>query len=663
MEPPIIEQVKIPALIAAWLVANEWHDPLPAQSSLLARFLVFTLILFTLRAAYQTLLVRDSRVATWHEGTASYLRRYTNRITPDGRHRIQRIFTWMILLWIYGSILSTLTDKCEGAVQCVVRTVPIAYENVPTFIMIALQIAFGLLNLAFFFYAMVKVGTYKIVQPGTIQTTFADVWGQDKARDKVMEQVRVLEDASAIESKGGYLPKGIVLHGPAGTGKTMLAKAAANASSKPLILFPPGAMASTFVGIAELKVWMLFREIRKQARRHGGVIVFFDEIDSLGSRSGLVQQILNAVHARRNFMKGSETQPLNFEGCVPYDPDEPTDIYFMNQSSQALTTFLAAMDGMEEPRGMLNRILKFLGFKPIPPPEYNYFMIGATNRLNVLDPALLRAGRLGRKVHVGYPRYDGRLRTYQGYLGKIEHELSDDNIAWIAQHDHNATGASIRDVVNEAVLLTFRDGRDNPGTVTFDDVTRAMSIIKFGESEGKWEREEAVWGVSVHEAGHAVAFHYLNRHRQDIWLASVETHDTKGGFVAPTSKRDDWLLTREDLIADVQISLASRVAEELLLGQASNGHGGDGRAATQRAHYMVRLGHAGNFGFYDYEPENVRLNVEGILREGYEKVKELLTSKTQHLEVVARLLADKGEVRGEDIHKLLDSLDETSTPT
>jgi len=666
VEKPLVEKLKVPAVIALWLVANEWADPMPAQTSLLARFLVLTFAFFVARSVYETLLVTSSTVAKWHEGAAEYLGRYKKRVPPEAWIRLQRLFTWFVFLYIYGSILSTLTDKCEGAVSCVIRTIPIAYENVPTFIAIAISVMFSMLNMVFFFYSMVRMGTYKVIQPGTIQTTFDDVWGQDKAREAIMEQVRILNDATAVEEAGGYLPKGVILYGPPGVGKTYLAKAAANASSKPLILYPPGATASTFMGIAELKIFMLFREIRKQARRHGGVIVFYDEIDVMGSRGGVIGETLDRLgmnfsavkESYQRFINGSATSTPVYEGCVPYDPDEPAPIFISNQSSQALTTFLAAMDGMEEPRGFLNKMLKMLGFKPIPPPHYRYMMLGATNRLEVLDPALLRAGRFGRKVQVDYPRADGRQRTYEGYLGKIaSHTLTEDNIAWIARHDHQGSGASIKDVVNEAVLLTFRDGRDTPGVVTFDDVTKAMSIIKFGEPGDMWERQEAVWGVSVHEAGHAVAFHYLNRHRQDIWTASILPRGSKGGFVAPTSKWDDWLLTREDLLADVQISLASRVAEKLILGQASNGHGGDGPAATKRAMHMVTLGHGGQIGSYDKDEVALGLATEAILEEALEKVGLLLTSKVPQVEAVARLIADKGEVRGTEIHELLDEMD------
>jgi ATP-dependent Zn protease len=477
--------------------------------------------------------------------------------------------------------------------------------------------------------------------------------------------VRILNDATAIEEAGGYLPKGVILYGPPGVGKTYLAKAAANASSKPLILYPPGATASTFMGIAELKIFMLFREVRKQARRHGGVIVFYDEIDVMGSRGGMIGGMLDKLGMNRSAVKGSYQHFLSgsayeeraYEGCVPYDPDEPTPIFISNQSSQALTTFLAAMDGMEEPRGFLNKMLKMLGFKPIPPPQYRYMMLGATNRLEVLDPALLRAGRFGRKVQVDYPRVDGRRRTYEGYLGKVNNTLTEDEIAWVAQHDHQGSGASIKDVVNEAVLLTFRDGRDTPGVVTFEDVTKAMSIIKFGEPGDMWEREEAVWGVAVHEAGHAVAFHYLNRDRQDIWIASILPRGTKGGFVAPTSRHDDWLLTREQLLADVQISLASRVAEGLVLGQASNGHGGDGKAATQRAAKMVTLGHGSQIGAYDKDEVAMGLAIEDILQEAQHRTYALLLDKRAHIRAVANLLVQQGEVRGTEIHELLDEMD------
>jgi ATP-dependent Zn protease len=471
------------------------------------------------------------------------------------------------------------------------------------------------------------------------------VWGQDKAKQKVMEQVMLLDDSDDIERAGGYMPKGLLLYGPPGTGKTYLAKAAAGYSSKPLILVPPGAFQATFVGINLLKVWALFREIRKLARRYGGVIVFIDEIDSLGSRGGSIES-------------GDHPAQAHAPGCVPFvrvaDPDEPRRIVVNGSSGMGtLEAFLSAMDGMEEPRGVLNRILVFLGFKPLRPYEYKYLMMGATNMMERLDPALLRAGRFGRKIHVTYPKVEGRQRTYEGYLAKVNNDLTPKNIEWAARNHARGTGAEIQDIVNEALLVSYRDDRDEPGPIRFSDLVHAMVWTKFGEGEGQFERKDARWQVAVHEAGHAVAFHLLSAHRQRIWFASIEQRGSTGGMVVPTPLNEDWLLTREELLADIQVSLASRVAEELILGTTTNGHGGDGQSATMDAMKMVAYGQAENIGAYPMDDRTVRKQTEGILKEALADCRALIAKHEGDVRLVAKMLVEKGTITGDDIEEAL----------
>ena len=441
------------------------------------------------------------------------------------------------------------------------------------------------------------------------------------------------------------MPRGLLLYGPPGTGKTYLAKAAAGYSSKPLILVPPGSFQSTFVGINLLKVWMLFRHVRKLARRYGGVIVFIDEIDSLGNRGGDVDQGFR-----------TEFTP----GCVRYEkqvPSEPRKIVLGNAQMGTLEAFLAAMDGMEEPRGMLNRILVFAGFKPLRPYEYKYLMMGATNRMAALDPALLRAGRFGRRIHVTYPKVEGRKRTYEGYLARTTNDLTPENVEWAARNHAKGTGAEIKDIVNEALLITFRDDRENPGRVQFADLMKAMLWVKYGESDGPFERDEARWNVAVHEAGHAVAFHLLAKHRERIWFASIEQRGQTGGMVAPTPLHEDWLLTREEMLADIQVSLASRVAEQLVIGTTTNGHGGDGQQATELAQKMVALGHGDTIGAYPVgmngPDRESRKQTEAVLREALDGCRTVL--RKDDVERVARLLYARGTVAGDEIHELLET--------
>jgi ATP-dependent Zn protease len=642
---PFFERVKLPVIIIAYVAASEWASPFPFSISFPARLAIFALAFLVLREFHHARLEVDE---SWVAKTARVEKRARLRaavVSKQSWLKVQRVATWLLALYVFGMMVNALTTRCSSAIQCVILAPRLAVENLPMFIQFAVMVALTLFQLGIMFYAMVKVGSYKVVMPGTVNVTFDDVWGQDDAKQKVMEQVKLLEDSDHIEAAGGYMPKGLLLYGPPGTGKTYLAKAAANYSSKPLILVPPGAFQATFVGINLLKVWTLFREIRKLARRYGGVIVFIDEIDSLGSRGG---DVLGAAPAE-----------CRAPGCVPFSRPAASDdtrsivVGGGGGGMGTLEAFLSAMDGMEEPRGPLNRLLVFAGFKPMAPYEYKYLMIGATNMMDRLDPALLRAGRFGRKIHVTFPKVDGRRRTYEGYLRKVTNDLTPANIEWAARNHARGTGAEIQDIVNEALLVSFRDERDDPGIVRFYDLMHAMLWTRFGESDGPFEREEARWNVAVHEAGHAVAFHLLCRTRQHIWFASIERRGETGGMVAPTPLHEDWLMTRAELLADIQVSLASRVAEQLLIGTTTNGHGGDAASATQDAVRMVGYGLASQIGVYPADNRLVQKQAEGILAEALEACRTLLTAHKDDIEAVARLLYDEGTVTGDEIHNLL----------
>ena len=635
---PLYERIKLPVLLALYVAGSEFASPLPFRNTLPAHVAFVLLAVLLVREMHH---LRLETSPAWFGATTRFgkwVKSYTSRVSKQSWLRFQRVATWAVALYAMGVMINSLTSRCNSPISCTLYAPKLAISSLPMMLQLMFLMLLMVGQLGAMFYAMVKVGSYKIVMPGTIGVSFDDVWGQDAAKAKVMEQVKLLDDSAHIEKAGGYMPKGLMLYGPPGTGKTYLAKAAASYSTKPLILVPPGAFQATFIGINLLKVWTLFRSVRKLARRYGGVIVFIDEIDSLGHRGSTVE--------------GSEEEATEL-GCVRCAPAaEPRQIIMGGGANQmgTLEAFLSAMDGMEEPRGPLNRLLVFLGFKPLRPYEYKYLMMGATNRLSALDPALLRAGRFGRKIHVDFPTQAGRQRTYEGYLGKVPHTLTVENIEWSARNHSRGTGAEIKDIVNEALLITYRDDRENPGTVTFEDLVHAMVWVKFGESEGPFKRDTAKWQVAVHEAGHAVAFALLLRDRQDIWFASIEQRGKTGGMVVPTAIHEDWMETREEALADIQIDLASRVAERLLLGTTTNGHGGDGRQCTRTAEAMVAYGQQDTIGIYKQDKKQT----EKILREALAACEELLTPRKKQIKKVAKLLYKKGTVTGDQIYQALE---------
>ena len=526
---PLYERLKLPLLLFAYVIASELASPLPFRQTLPAHVAFVLLTLLLIREIHHLRLETSEAYFSAQTRFGRWVKSYTGRVSKQSWLRFQRVATWLVALYALGVVVNSLSRSCDSPAQCVIKTPGLVLGNLPMLLQYMVLMFVMIAQLGVMFYAMVKVGSYKIVMPGTIDVSFDDVWGQDAAKHKVLEQVQLLDESDHIEKAGGYMPKGLMLYGPPGTGKTYLAKAAASYSTKPLILVPPGAFQATFIGINLLKVWALFRSVRKLARRYGGVIVFIDEIDSLGNRGSSVE--------------GQEEEAREC-GCVRMAAEpRPMIVTGGGGGNQmgTLEAFLSAMDGMEEPRGILNRMLVFLGFKPLRPYDYKYLMMGATNRLNALDPALLRAGRFGRKIHVDFPNQDGRHKTYEGYLSKVPHTLSDDNIEWSARNHSRGTGAEIKDIVNEALLITYRDDREDPGVITFDDLVRAMVWVKFGESEGPFKREEAKWQVAVHEAGHAVAFALLLRDRQDIWFASIEQRGRPAVWSCrPRSMKTGW---------------------------------------------------------------------------------------------------------------------------
>ena len=637
------ERMKISVVIVVYALLAEFVDPQSFMQSSFGRFLWAALLLEFIRQAW----VYRLEVSRQHVQRSQDLRtrwdRFRSRFSVNARFRIRRALAILASAYAFGLILSGLTDRCDGAIQCAILAPKIAIENLPMALQVAFYMAIGLVQIGGMFYLMTKVGFVKIIMPGTIDVTFDDIYGQDEGKAKIQEQVALLEDAGAIEAAGGYMPKGVLVWGPPGTGKTMLAKAAANASTKPLILIPPGAFASTFVGINFLKVWQLFRLIRKYALRHDGVIVFFDEIDSLGSRGGVADEL-------------TVQQPLGCTVLLTLDPVIMTGSGGMNEGT--LAAFLAGMDGMDEPRGMLNRFLALLGFAPLAAPKYRYMMLGATNRPEALDPALRRAGRFGRDMHIGFPKFEGKLATFEGYLGKVSHEITQEEVEWSARNLDKGTGASIQDIVNEALLIAFRDDRNS---ITFSDLMSAMLWKLLGEGEGLKEVDEDNWLVAVHEAGHAVAGHYLRQDYLRIWVGSIESRGNTGGMIASTPVAERPVKLRSAMLADVAVNLASRVSEQLVLGEMGNGHAGDGLSATDTAGYMVRggLGSTLSSLFLDerdtgaYEDQ-----IEEVLTEALTLADEILRPRKDQVRAVANLLIDSGgTVQGDEIHTLLDRLE------
>jgi cell division protease FtsH len=520
------------------------------------------------------------------------------------RFRLWRLF--VVIVWI--AILSLVLGKVRG-------TSPIlALIQVPAAVLhylpFAAQLVFYLLIVVLQFAALfwfLSRGGVDVYYPDDIKTRFADVWGQDHVLGRVKENIVFLENPEQIEAKGGYVPGGLLLWGPPGTGKTLMAEAVAGETGKPYVFVDPGAFINMFMGVGVLKVKGLFRKLRRLALRYGGVIVFFDEADSLGNRGALAQ-------GGPSFPRMSAPSPFSRAGCHGFaylsrdvqwqlarqalasraaDEEEPArrSKQFVGMGGGGggggmgtLQALLTELSGLKKPRGFVNRyVRRIFGMRPKPPPKYRILVMMATNMPEALDEALLRPGRIDRIYKVGYPSKAGRVRTYEGYLAKVRHELTDEQIDKLAIITPYATGATIKDMVNEALITAIRDGRD---VISWQDVIKAKQLKELGPPEDVEYIERERHAVAVHEACHAVVA-YRTRQHMEIDIATIEKGSDYLGMVASIPPEDQFTRWRSEFETDILVSLASLAGERLFFdSDSSSGVSGDLESATTVASFM-----------------------------------------------------------------------------
>jgi cell division protease FtsH len=543
----------------------------------------------------------------WENHVWGAWNRRMDKVNPWRRYRLNRTVKWVIGLVVLGLLLSwkwglsfwETVGEAPGRIFDNLFVNPVV--GLPFFFTLIITAMYGIFSLVIFFgiFFIGGVDTYK---PGEIKTRFRDVWGQDPVLAKVQENIDFLEKPAAIEARGGYVPSGILLWGPPGTGKTLMAEAVAGETGKPYVFVDPSAFVQTFIGVAPMKIKWLYRRLRKMALRHGGVVVFFDEADVLGNRGtvgGRGQFDVRKEHEAQAAMQTCngchyvDDQALSLvwhgvtAGRAGIDDDgqkpEKRGIimggFGMGGGMGALQALLTEMSGLRKPRGFFSRRMRsFLCMKPKQPPKYRILHIMATNRPDVLDEALLRPGRLDRIYKVGYPHVDGRRRTYEGYLDKVKHTLTDPQIDRLAVISPYATGAMIKDIVNEALIIAMRDDRD---AITWADMLQAKHLKTHGIPDdwtyGDLERHQ----VAIHEACHAVAMYRLQR-RSTIDVATIERRGGTGGFVAPMPLEERFTEWRTGYDIDAMTFLASLAGERMLFeGDNSAGVGGDLYQATR----------------------------------------------------------------------------------
>ena len=532
----------------------------------------------------------------------AFVDRTLHRLSDWNRFRLSRVVKSLIFVALLAVVLGAIYK--ETPIKALFLAPKALWSALPMlgqllFAVFFIIIQFGAL---FWFLSRGGIDTYF---PDDIRTRFSDVWGQDHVLNRIRENLLFLESPESIEKHGGYVPGGLLLWGPPGTGKTLMAESMAGETGKPFVFVDPGAFNNMFFGVGVLKVKSLFRKLRKLALRYGGVVVFFDEADSLGNRGISTQTQRNTPAIFGDSCHGGEYLSPTTAQLLMKDSFVAGTAGGGGGGMGTLQALLTELSGLKKPRGFFNRIVRrALGMRPKLPPKYRILVVMATNMPEALDEALLRPGRIDRMYRVGYPSKAGRVRTYEGYLEKVSHSLTSEEIDKLATITPYATGATIKDTINEALIMAIRNGRTS---ITWTDVIKAKQLKELGPSEDVEYIERERHAVAVHEACHGVMA-YLVRHHMSIDLATIEKGSDYLGMVASIPPDDQFTRWKSEYEADILVSLASLAGERIFFGgDNSSGVSGDLESATTIASFME--GHWGMGSTVSSHASNRRFEV------------------------------------------------------
>ncbi len=455
----------------------------------------------------------------------------------------------------------------------------------------------------------------KIYVEGQVKTTFKDVAGIDEAVEEVKEIVEFLRNPERFRRLGGRIPKGVLLVGPPGTGKTLLARAVAGEAGVPFLSMSGSDFVEMFVGVGAARV----RDLFKQAAELAPCIIFIDELDALGKARGI--------------------------GPVTGGHDE---------REQTLNQLLAEMDGFDPNSGVI--------------------ILGATNRPEILDLALLRPGRFDRQIVVDRPDIKGREAILRVHARKVK-LAPDVDLKIIAARTPGFVGADLANVINEAALLA---ARRNKKAVGMEELEEAIDRVIAGlERKSRVMNKHEKEIVAYHESGHAIVAMSIPGtdpvHRVSIIPRGVAAL----GYTLQLPTEDRYLMTRSELEARLKVLLGGRVAEEIIFNEVSTGAQNDLERATKIARSMVtEYGMSEKLGPVNYSGERkpmflaqeytpttavyservaslIDAEVQRIIREAHAEVKKILTEKRDKLEKLARTLLEKEVVEREELLEIL----------
>ncbi|MGE5247741.1 MAG: ATP-dependent zinc metalloprotease FtsH [Verrucomicrobiota bacterium] len=473
-------------------------------------------------------------------------------------------------------------------------------------------------------YAMKKMGPgmgvmsfskskAKLFAENETRVTFADVAGIDEAKEELQEIVEFLRNPEKFQKLGGRIPKGVLLVGPPGTGKTLLSRAVAGEAKVPFFSISGSEFVEMFVGVGAARV----RDLFSQAAGQAPCIIFIDELDALGKARGI------------NVMGGHDEQ------------------------EQTLNQLLVEMDGFETNKGVI--------------------IMAATNRPEILDPALLRPGRFDRQVLVDRPDVNGREAILKIHSRKVV--LGDDvNLHEVAARTAGFVGADLANLINEAALLAARKDKD---AVSAGDLDEAIDRVVAGlQKKNRVMNPKEKEIVAFHEAGHAIVAESVE-HADPVHKISVIPRGIAAlGYTQQQPTEDRYLLTRAELLDRLAVLLGGRVAEELVFGEISTGAQNDLQRATDIARSMVaEYGMSDRLGLVTYErprqgrflPESSPANksyseakaaqideeVARVVEEAHQRVREILSTRRNVLDEVVQSLLQKEVLQGEELRKIL----------
>ena len=459
----------------------------------------------------------------------------------------------------------------------------------------------------------------RMTAPDEKSKTFADVAGLVEEKEQLEEIVDFLEAPQKYTNLGARIPKGVIMVGPPGTGKTLLAKAVAGEAGVPFFSISGSDFVEMFVGVGASRVRDLFAEAKKNAP----CIVFIDEIDAVARRRG---SGLGGGHDERE---------------------------------QTLNQMLVEMDGFGINEGII--------------------VMAATNRVDILDPAILRPGRFDRRIHVGLPDVRGREEILKVHA-KNKPLADDVNLEEIARTTAGFAGADLEDLLNEAAICAARENRPY---LMDEDIRKSFIKVGIGaEKKSRIISEKDKRVTAYHEAGHAILFHVLPDVGPVYTVSVIPTGQGAGGYTMPLPEKDEMYLTKGKMLQDIVVCLGGRIAESLVFDDVTTGAVQDIRQATERARDMVtKYGFSDELGMINYSTSDdevfigreighaknfsegtaavIDQEVKRIIESCREKATKILKENRKVLDKLAELLIEKERIGQQEFEALFEQNDET----